>query len=164
MSEVIKNKNYKIIKTTPDSVLFHLHPVSNPILTREVYLTGKHTEQAVPEDWALGVFADAGIYELYRKGLITFDRNEDITKAAFEAGVYFDDQLDFEPAKPETSDEIAKILKSGNHQQITEAITKYGEETVKNIAIVEATNLPVNVVKMLENIFKVQLIMDGGEE
>lgn len=160
MSEV---KNYKIIKTIPGTILFDIHPVSNPMLTRRIQLTEQNPQQPLPLDWALGVFAVSGAYELYRTGAFTFDDNS-IVEKAFEAGVYFDDKLDFTPAKPDQESYIFGILKGGNRQQIINLINDKGAETVKKVAIAKATDLTQGVVRMLEGIFKIQLIIDGDTE
>ena len=102
-------KVFKIKKTTPGNVLFILHPVSNPMLTKEVYLTDRRPFQFLPTDWALGIFMDDGNYRLYKKGMFTFENNDELVKAAYEAGVYFDEQLDFTPVKEDNEKEI-KIM------------------------------------------------------
>lgn len=157
MSEV---KNYKIIKTIPGTVLFDIHPISNPMLTRRVVLNDQNPTQPVPLDWALGVFAEPGVYELYKTHAFTFDNNS-IVEEAFKAGVYFDDKLDFTPAKPDQESYILGILKSGNRQQILNAIDEKGSDVVKNVAIAKANELTQGVIRMLEGIFKIQLIIDG---
>ena len=157
MSEV---KNYKIIKTIPGTVLFDIHPVSNPMLTRRVQLTEQNPHQSLPLDWALGVFAVSGAYELYKTGVFTFDDNS-IVEKAFEAGVYFDDKLDFTPAKPDQENYIFGILKGGNRQQILNVIQDKGVEIVKKVAIAKANDLTQGVVRMLEGILNFQLIIDG---
>lgn len=157
MSEV---KNYKIIKTIPGTVLFDINPISNPMLTRRILLTEQAPQQPLPLDWALGVFASAGAYELYKTHAFTFDDNS-IVEEAFKAGVYFDDKLDFEPAKPDQEGYIFGVIKGGNRQSILNLIEEKGLETVKAVAIAKAGELTQNVVRMLEGIFKIQLIIDG---
>lgn len=160
MSEVI-NKNYTIIKTIPGTVLFDIHPVSNPMLTRRVVLNNKQPKQPLPLDWALGIFADPGVYSLYQNKAFTFDNNEDIVNEAFKAGVYFDDKLDFTPAKPDQEQYIFGVLQSGNRTQILKLIEDKGTDIVKSVAIARTGEFTQNVVRMLEGIFKVQLIIDG---
>ena len=157
MSEV---KNYKIIKTVPGTVLFSIHPISNPMLTRRVVLTDQNPQQPLPLDWALGIFADSGAYKLYKDGLFTFDDNS-VVKEAFNAGVYFDDKLDFTPAKPDQEQYIFGILKGGNRQAVLDLIESKGADVVRNVAIAKAGELTQNAVRMLEGIFKTQLIIDG---
>lgn len=158
MSEI---KNYRIIKTIPGTVLFDIHPVSNPSLTRRIVLNKKNPQQILPQDWALGIFADSGVYSLYRKGAFTFDDNDSIVTKAFEAGVYFDEKLDFTPAKPDQESFIFEILKSGNREKIMKTIQDKGEDVVKQVAIANAGELTQIVIRMLENIFKIQLTVDG---
>ena len=158
MSDV---KTIKVTKTRPGSLLFILHPISNLQMSKEIYLTDRSPSQFIPLDWALGVFLDDGIYKLYKKGHFTFSDNEAVVKAAYEAGVYFDEALDFTPAKADNSDKILEILKSGNRKNIENAIQLYGEDVVKMVAFTNANNLTVNVVRMLEDLFKVQLTLDG---
>lgn len=155
------SKNYILTKTTPNDILFNLHPVSNMALTRRIYLTNLKPKIALPEDWALGVFQDEGVYEMYRKGFFTFDDNESIVKAAFEAGVYFGDSLDFEPSTEDKVKNIVAVLKEGNRSKILEAIKQYDAATVQDVAIANLGELSQAVVKMLENILKVQLVVDG---
>lgn len=155
-----ETKNYKLIKTIPGTVLFDIHPISNPMLTRRVVLTEQNPTQPLPLDWALGVFVDAGAYELYKTHAFTFDDNS-IVEEAFKAGVYFDDKLDFTPAKPDQEQYIFGILKSGNRQQILNVIDEKGKDVVKNVAIAKADELTQNVIRMLEGIFGIQLIIDG---
>ena len=152
-----ENKNYKITKTSPMSVLFMLHPVSNIQLTRKIFLTDQNPVQALPLDWALGVFQDEEIFNLYRNKCFTFDDNESIVKAAFEAGVYFDDKLDFEPAKPDRSADILKVLKSGVRSDINKIISTEGKDVVAQVAGIHVEELQQGVVNMLESVLGVQL-------
>lgn len=156
-----EQKVFKIKKTVPGSVLFILHPISNPMLTKQIYLTDRNPMQFLPLDWALGVFMDDGNYKLYKKGMFTFENNDELVKAAFEAGVYFDEQLDFTPAREDNEKVILSILKSGNRSSIDKAIKDYGSESVKKVAIAYVEELNTGVVRMLENIFKIQLVIDN---
>ena len=155
------NQNFQIIKTVPGTVLFMVHPVSNPMLSRRILLTDQNPKQSLPLDWALGVFADSGAYALYKNKAFTFDHNEALVKAAFEAGVYFDDKLDFEPARVNRTDAIFATLKSGNRSSIMQIVEKEGVDAVKEVAIAKTNDLTTSVVKMLENILKIQLTVDG---
>lgn len=154
-------KNYKIIKVTPNEVLFDLHPVSNMGLTRRIHLTNAVSQYALPEDWALGIFQDDAVFKLYKQGAFTFDDNESIAKAAFENGVYFGETFDFTPASPKRSEEILTILKTGNRRNIEACIQKYGASEVRDVAMSQAGVLTQNVISMLENVLNIQLIADG---
>ena len=154
-------KTFTIIKTTPGTVLFNLHPISNPSLVRCVVLTDQNPKQILPVDWAMGIFANPGLYGLYKNKAFTFDNNEAAVKLAFESNVYFDDKLDFEPAKQNRTDAIFATLKSGNRAAIMQSIETNGAEVVKDVAIIKAKDLTTSVVQMLESIFKIQLIVDG---
>jgi len=154
-------KVFKLKKTTPNDVIFVLHPLSNQALSKTVVLTERNPYQMLPLDWALGMFIDDGLYSLYKNGYVTFDENEELVKAAYENGAYFSDVLDFVPSKEENLDKIFKVLQSGNRSAIMDVIKEYGNDSVKNVAIKNANNLSVGVVNMLEQIFKCQLIIDG---
>jgi hypothetical protein len=82
--------------------------------------------------------------------------------AAYEAGVYFDDKLDFEPTTVGYENEIYAILKEGVRAKILDAVKKYGEEKVRNVAIAKVGDLTQSVVQMLENMFHFQLTIDGA--
>lgn len=154
--------NYIIKKTTPNDVLFRLHPIDNPQLTKLIYLNSHQKQQSLPENWALGVFFDEQVYNMYKKGLFTFNDNDGITKAAFENGVYFDDKLDFTPAKDEDLDAILAILKTGKRSEIVSACDKYGAAKVKDVAIVNCNDLTTAVVSMLEQLWNIQLTMNSN--
>lgn len=149
--------NYIIKKTTPNDVLFMLHPIDNPMMTKKIFLTKRQPQVALPEDWALGVFFDTEVYNMFRKGLFTFNDNDAIVKAAQEKGVYFDDHLDFTPASENDNKIILETLKRGNRSEIVGCIEKYTESKVKDVAIANVDTLSNGVVKMLESVFKVQL-------
>ena len=156
-----ETKVFKIKKTTPGNVLFILHPVSNPMLTKEVYLTDRRPFQFLPTDWALGIFMDDGNYRLYKKGMFTFENNDELVKAAYEAGVYFDEQLDFTPVKEDNEKEILAILKSGNRASIDKAIKDFGKEMIIKVAASNVDGLNTGIVRMLESLLKVQLVIDN---
>lgn len=156
-----ENKVFIIKKTTPGSVLFNLSPLSNSTIKREVYLTKRLPQQTLPLDWALGVFLNPEIFAMYKKGLFTFNDNEGIKNAAVEAGVYFGD-LDFEPRKEDPSPKILQVLKSGVRADILKAIATYGDDTVKGVVTANANILTTGVIQMLENHWKIQLTLDGG--
>lgn len=155
-----ENKNYTLIKVAPQDVLFDIHPVSNMGLTRRIHLTARNTKQALPRDWALGIFQDEGVFQMYKQGVFTFDDNDSIVKDAFEAGVYFDETLDFTPADTKQNDKILTVLKSGNRSNILKAVETYGADTVKNVAVLNLKNLTQGVISMLESTLNTQLVLD----
>ena len=157
MSEL---KTFTIKKTIPGSVLFILSPLSNQSLKKEIYLTSRMPQQILPEDWALGIFLDSSLYDMYKKGIFTFNDNDGVVKAAREAGVYFDEVLDFTPTEDNTG-KILKVLKRGVRSDILNAITNYGDDLVKDIVIKYANDLTTGVISMLENHWHIQLTMDG---
>ena len=158
MSEI---KTFTIKKTVPGSVLFTLSPISNQTLKKEIYLTSRMPQQVLPLDWALGIFLDNSIYNLYKEGTFTFNDNEGVVKPAIEAGVYFDESLDFTPVKEDITPKILKVLKSGVRADILKAIKDYGDDLVKNVVIQYANDLTTGVIGMLENHWHIQLTMDG---
>ena len=162
MSETNTIKVYKMKKVIPGDLLIILHPLSNPMISREVFLTDRNPNQMLPLDWALGVFMDNGIYNMYKNGMFTFENNEALVKAAYEAGAYFDEALDFVPVKEDNSKIIFEILSSGNRAKIIKAIDDYGKESVLAVAVDKVESLSTGVVQLLESILKVQLTMDGG--
>lgn len=162
MSETNTIKVYKMKKVIPGDLLIILHPLSNPMISREVFLTDRNPNQMLPLDWALGVFMDNGIYNMYKNGMFTFENNEALVKAAYEAGAYFDETLDFVPVKEDNSKIIFEILSSGNRAKIIKAIDDYGKESVLAVAVDKVESLSTGVVQLLESILKVQLTMDGG--
>ena len=159
MSEQIKV--FKLKKVTPKNVVFVLHPLSNPSLSRKIILTDRNPYQMLPLDWALGIFNDDGAYSLYKKGYITFDKNQELAKEAYSAGAYFSEVLEFEPSQEGQNDKILGILKAGNRTAIDKVIKDYGRDVVRSVAVEHAAELSVGVVNMLEGIFKCQLIIDG---
>lgn len=161
MSEI---KTFKITKTTPGTVLFRISPASNNTISRLVTLTDRNPHQVLPLDWALGIFLDSGVYALYQQGAFTCNDNEGLVKAAYEAGVYFDDKLDFTPTKQGYEDEIFAILSKGNRAAILDAIKQHGDERVRNVAIARVKDLTQGVVSMLETYFHIQLTIDGASE
>ena len=162
MSETNTIKVYKMKKVIPGDLLIILHPLSNPMISREVFLTDRNPNQMLPLDWALGVFMDNGIYNMYKNGIFTFENNEALVKAAYEAGAYFDEALDFVPVKEDNSKIIIEILSSGNRAKIIKAIDDYGKESVLAVAVDKVESLSTGVVQLLESILKVQLTIDGG--
>ena len=162
MSETNTIKVYKMKKVIPGDLLIILHPLSNPMISREVFLTDRNPNQMLPLDWALGVFMDNGIYNMYKNGMFTFENNEALVKAAYEAGAYFDETLDFVPVKEDHSKIIFEILSSGHRAKIINAIDDYGKESVLAVAVDKVESLSTGVVQLLESILKVQLTMDGG--
>ena len=163
MSENINEapKIFKLQKTVPGNVLFTLHPVSNPALAKEIYLTNRQPSVMLPADWALGVFASDGLYTMYQKGVFTFDNNKALAKLAYDQSLFFSEDLDFTPIESNNVEIIKNILKTGNRKAIEDAIEKYTKERVKEVAISCVKELSMGVVNMLEGIFHVQLVVDG---
>lgn len=156
-----ENRNFVLIKTTPNDVLFTIASVENPAATREIYLTKQHARQPLPADWALNIIANPSLYSMYKKGLITFDDNEALIKLAYERGYLFDESLEFTPASPKDSDTILAVLKAGNKSKIEECIKQFGKDKVEAVAIAHLQELTQNVIITLEKLFGVQLIMDN---
>ena len=154
-------KSFKITKAVPGDVVFILHPISNPAISRPIHLTNRTPSQFLPTDWALGVFLDNGIYSMYKKGIFTFDNNEGLAKLAYEQGVYFGEELEFIPSSESDTGKILTILKSGVRADIMKARDTYGSDRVKEVAIANVKDLTTAVVGMLENIYHIQLVVDG---
>ena len=163
MSENINEapKIFKLQKTVPGNVLFTLHPVSNPALAKEIYLTNRQPSVMLPADWALGIFASDGLYTMYQKGVFTFDNNKAVAKLAYDQSLFFSEDLDFTPIDSNNVEIIKNILKTGTRKAIEDAIEKYTKERVKEVAISCVKELSMGVVNMLEGIFHVQLVVDG---
>lgn len=157
MSDV---KTFIIKKTTPSDILFTLSPLSNQSLNKEIFLTDRMPQQILPLDWALGIFLNTSLYNMYKKGYFTFNDNAGVVAAAREAGVYFDEVLDFTPTTTDFAPAILRVLKSGVRNDITNAIAKHGKETVQEIAIKYADQIPSGVISMLETLWHIQLVMD----
>ena len=87
------------------------------------------------------------------------DDNEELAKAAVAAGVWFD-TFDFTPAENDKVNIILSTLKEGNRAKITDAISKYGKDEVVNVATYHVEELTTAVVSMLENLLKIQLVID----
>ena len=155
------SKQFKITKTVPGNVAFTLHPVSHPEMGRLIRLTDQSPAQVVPQDWALGIFWNDGIYNLFKKGYITVSDTEELTKAAYDAGVYFDEHLDFVPTKEDYATDILAVLQTGNREKITNLIQEQGKEKVFAIVTAHKDTLNYNVIRMLENMFNIQLTVDG---
>ncbi len=157
-------KQFILIKTSPNDVLFTLRSISNPALTRQIHLTRKHPQQPLPVEWALSIIADQILYGMFKKGYFTFDRPEELAQIAFEQGYWFDAKFDFTPATKGDENLIFSILKVGNRAKIEEAIQKYGSNRVRDIAVAHLSDLTQNVIQLLEKMFKVQLVVDGVDE
>lgn len=160
MSDTMKTFTMK--KTVPGSVLFTLSPLSNQTLKKEIYLTSRMPQQVLPLDWALGIFLDSSLYNMYKKGIFTFNDNAGIVQAAQEAGVYFDEALDFTPVSEDITGKILKVLKSGVRADIMKSIKDNGDDLVKDVVIKYAQDLTTGVITMLENHWHIQLTMDGN--
>lgn len=160
MSENVQPKTFRMKKLVPGDVILAVHPFSNPELKKVIHLTKRNPYQVLPLDWALGIFMDDANYNLYKKGYITFENNEALVKAAYEAGAYFDDQLDFTPATEDNMDVIFEMISSGNRAKLQEAVKKFGREKVLAIVIEKRDELSMGVIQMCEGFFKTQLIID----
>lgn len=152
-------KSFILKKVVPGEVYMAISPMSNPTVTRAIHLTDRAPQQVLPLDWALGVVMDQGNYSLYKKGLITFDNNDALAKAAVENGVWFD-VLDFKPADEDQADKVLAIIKSGNRTNIKAAIEKYSKDFVADVASYHVDELTTAVVTMLENLLQTQLTVD----
>ena len=158
MSDTIKGVIIK--KAVQNNVLFRLSPLSNPSLSKEIYLTNRLPQQALPIDWALGIFLDDAVYNMYKQGVFTFDNNEGLFEAAKEAGVYFSDEMEFTPAEANRTDKILAVLEKGVRSEIMDAVQTYGKDLVKDVTIANLDKLTNGVIQMLENLLHVQLILD----
>ena len=157
MSEI--NSSFILKKTTAGEVFTKVSPMSNPTVSRIIHLTDRVPQQVLPLDWALGFIIDQGNYSLYKKGYVTFDNNDALAKAAVDAGVWFD-TFDFTPVESDKVNIILSTLKSGNRTKILEVVEKYGKDEVATVASRNIDELTTAVVAMLENVLKIQLIID----
>ena len=84
-----------------------------------------------------------------------------LAKLAYDQSLFFSEDLDFTPIDSNNVEIIKNILKTGNRKAIEDAIEKYTQERVKEVAISCVKELSMGVVNMLEGIFHVQLVVDG---
>ena len=159
-----ETKQFILIKTTPNNVLFRLHSVNNPQLVRKIHLTDKHPQQPLPAEWALSVVADQRLFNMFKKGVFTFDKPDELAQLAYEKGYWFGEKFDFTPATKDDENLIFSILKVGNRAKIEEAVKKYGKGRVQDVAVAHLDDLTQNVIQLLEKLFGVQLIVDGVDE
>lgn len=152
-------KSFILKKVVPGEVYMAISPMSNPSVSRTVHLTDHAPQQVLPLDWALGVVMDQGNYSLYKKGVITFDNNDALAKAAVENGVWFD-VLDFQPASEDQAAKVLAILKAGNRANIKNAIDRYSKDFVAEVASYHVEELTTAVVTMLETLLQTQLTVD----
>lgn len=157
-----EKRNFVLSKKVAGDVFFTISPASNPSVTRQIYLTNRIPKQSLPVDWALGVFMNPGVYEMYKKGVFTFDDNKAIQKIAQENGVYFDDYELDESETKDNSTEILKVIKSGNRSKIANAINTYGKNVVKDITIANVSSLPSGIVSLLEELLGIQLTINNA--
>lgn len=155
-----ENKSFVLKKTTPNDLIFRIRPISNQGVDRLIHLTKLHPQIALPVDWALGVFFDEGVLSLYKQGYFTFNDNKGLVAAAVEAGVYFSDELDFEPAPENSVETILATLKAGNRANIKSCMEKFGVDKVKSVAIQNADALTQGVVNMLESLLNINLTLN----
>lgn len=158
-----ETKQFILIKTTPKNLLFTLRSVSNPQLTRKIFLTKQRPQQPLPAEWALSVIADQKLFNMFKKGYFTFDRPDELAALAYESGYWFGDKFDFKPASKDDENLILSILKVGNRDKINEAIKHYGKDRVRDIAADNVGVLSQNVIQLLEKIFGVQLTIDNAD-
>ena len=156
-----ETKQFILIKTTPNNVLFRLHSVNNPQLVRKIHLTDKHPQQPLPAEWALSVIASPSLFAMFKKGYFTFDKPDDLAALAYEQGYWFDEKFDFKPASKDDEKLILSILKVGNRAKIEEAIKTYGINRVRDIAVTNVDSLTQNVIQYLEKIFGIQILVDN---
>lgn len=156
MSDV---KSFIVKKVVPGNVFFTVSPMSNPSIRRVINLTERTPQQVLPLDWVLGFLMDQGNYTLYRKGVITFDNNDELSKIAVENGVWFE-ALDFTPAEDDRAAKLLVTLKAGNRPAIKLAIDKYGKDFVADVASHNIDQLTTSVVTLLESLLETQLVID----
>jgi hypothetical protein len=95
-------------------------------------------------------------------GYITFDKNQELMKLAYDTGHYFDTELNFEPVKADHLEIIKQILLSGNTQQIIPLLNSdKSKRDVVSVATKYIKDLKVEVIRFLETNLKVQLSADG---
>lgn len=159
-----EHENAVIIqKTTPGNVVFKLSPVDNPNVVREIYLTSRHPSQALPINYALGIFLNEGVFTLYKKGIFTFKDPAKITQLAIKQGYFFGSESEaFTPAAVDKEASVLAILKGGNRTKILDACKEMGNEYVKMVATVHVEELTQAVILMLQNLWNVQLTVENS--
>ena len=159
----VQKKVFRLRKVVPNDLIIRVYQYDNPQINRFIKMTDRNPYQMLPWQWALSIFMDEGNYNLYKKGYITFDKNDELVKLAYEMGAYFDDKLDFTPAREDNENVVVSVLKAGNRSNIMNAIQKYGRSFVQHVAVTHRDELSAGVVSMLESILQVQLFVDGGD-
>ena len=140
---------FVITKTVPGTVIFDLSPITNTEQHRTIKLTEKMPSTRLPKDWALGVFLKVEVFDMYKKGIFTFDNPEEVTKLAIEEQVYFGDKLEFEPRKKDYLDKILVTLKQAQKNAILEYI-KSDRDLVLAIAQEHLDELSNGTISLIE--------------
>ena len=155
----MENKIFTIKKSRPGNVLFKLASFSNPALQKEFFLTERLPQVKMPLDWALSIFIDEGVYSLLEQGYFTIENYEALIQAATEEGIYFGEELDIENTKDFQKD-ILDVLKKGKRAEILKITDTYGQERVQEVAFTHLSELTMSVIKVLEDLWKIQLKID----
>lgn len=140
---------FVITKTVPGTVIFDLSPITNTEQHRIIKLTEKMPSTRLPKDWALGVFLKTEVFDMYKKGIFTFDNPEEVTKLAVQEQVYFGDELDFKPRSKDYVNNILTVLKQAQRNAIIEAI-KEDRDVVLAVAQEHINELTNGTISLLE--------------
>lgn len=153
---------YVITKSRPGNVYIELHPISNASQQRIIKLTDQMPSTRLPKDWALGVFLDANVFELYKKGYFTFgNKTDEIKAAAIEEGVFFGDEEELAAISDvgDKGKKILTVLKGGKRTEIIDII-KADPEAVVMVARDNVNDLTTGVINLIEEQLKVQIRID----
>jgi len=140
---------FVITKTVPGTVIFDLSPITNTEQHRIIKLTEKMPSTRLPKDWALGVFLKVEVFDMYKKGIFTFDNPDEVTKLAIEEQVYFGDKLEFTPRSKDYLDKILTVLKQAQKNQILEYLAK-DRDLVLSIAQEHLDELSNGTISLIE--------------
>lgn len=153
------NNYFVITKTVPGNVVFRISPITNSEQYRVIELTEKMPSTRLPKDWALGVFLDQSLFNMFKKGIFTFDDVKAVTQLAIQEQVYFGEELEFEPRPVTYVKDVLGILKSGKRTEILAAL-KEDQDHVLTVATEHINELTGGVVSLLEKESGRQLRID----
>ena len=148
---------YDIVKLCKGGLVLNLPAYDSSAINRRVEIPNGTNKVRVPRTFALGVFVDPTLDQMYKDGYFTIE-----PKAEYEKEVASIFAPVEETVAIATDEEILKALKSGNRVKVRGWLdTTVNKEKVIVLARENIGDISTSMIADLEKALGVELVVDG---
>lgn len=152
------NNFYDIVRQVKGGLTLTLPTFDSTGIPRTFTIAHNIDKIRVPRNYALGIFTDPTLEQMYKEGMFTVEPSADFEKDVAEVYMPIERTVDIIPDKT-----IIDYLKKGNRVKVKDIAEQGGVNRDKLIVLARENigDIPSSMIKYLEDLLKVELQVEN---